>query len=123
MKKLLFLLLINLSLYADLFTFDQMNTSILSKKINSYVNINISIALQGSDLAEHKIELMDVVQTAIGNFLVEELITAKGKESFKKIIVNIADKEYGIGVDFVYIKNIHIETDPFEKCRELLKSK
>ena len=90
-----------------------MNTSILSKKVNSYVNVKLSIALQGRDLAEHKIELMDVVQTAFGNFWVEELITAKGKESFKKIIVNIADKQYGVGVDFVYIKNIRIETDPF----------
>jgi len=123
MKKLFLLLLVNFSLYADLLTFDQINTSILSKKDSSYVNINISIALQGRDIAEHEIELMDVVQTAIGNFWAEVLITAKGKERFKKIILNRADKQYGIEVDFVYIKNIRIETDPLKKCQELLKHK
>jgi len=123
MKKLLFLLFINLSLYATLIKFDQIDTSILLKKDNSFTNVNLSIALQGRDLEEHKVELMDVIQTAIGSFWAEVLITAKGKEDFKKMIINLADKQYGIGVDFVYIKNIRIETDPFKKCRELLKSK
>ncbi|WOE68816.1 hypothetical protein RZR97_06750 [Hydrogenimonas thermophila] len=121
MKKLLFLLFMNLSLYATLLKFDQIDTSILSKKDSSYVNVKLSIALQGRDLEEHQIELMDVVQTVIGNFLAEVLITAKGKENFKKMIVNLADKQYGIEVDFVYIQNIRIETDPLEKCRKLLK--
>ncbi|SFP38651.1 hypothetical protein SAMN05216234_11734 [Hydrogenimonas thermophila] len=111
----------NLSLYATLLKFDQIDTSILSKKDSSYVNVKLSIVLQGRDLEEHQIELMDVVQTVIGNFLAEVLITAKGKENFKKMIVNLADKQYGIEVDFVYIQNIRIESDPLEKCRKLLK--
>ena len=121
MKKVLLFLFINLSLYAELLKFDQIDTSIISKKDNSYTNIKLSIVLQGRELQGHKIELMDVVQTIIGSFWAEALITAKGKENFKKMIVNLADKQYGIEVDFVYIQNIRIETDPVEKCRKLLK--
>jgi flagellar basal body-associated protein FliL len=123
MKKIFLLLLINLSLYAELLKFDQINTSILSKKDNSYTNVELSLVLKGRDIKDQKIELMDVLQTVIGSFWAEVLITAKGKEQFKKMIINLADKQYGVEVDFVYIQNIRIVTDPLEECRELLKSR
>jgi len=120
MKKLFLLLLTNISLFAGLLSLDQIDTTILLKN-RTPVNVKLSIALQGRDIEESEIELIDVVQTVIGGFWAESLVTTQGKQQFKKMVIDLANKQYGIEIDFVYIRNIRIETNPLEQCRELLK--
>ncbi|WP_457598665.1 hypothetical protein [Hydrogenimonas sp.] len=122
MKTFALFWLLALPLFAGLLRFDHIETTVLLKKGGSPVNVEISLALQGRDLKESEIQLMDVIQTAVGSLWAETLVTAAGKEKFKKMIVALADKEYGIEVDFVYIENIRIETCTLERLRELLNS-
>ncbi len=122
MKKIFLSLLLSLPLFAQMLHFDNIETTLLLKKDGSPVNADISLTLQGRDLKESEIQLMDVIQTAIGSFWAETLVTTNGKERFKKMIIDLADKKYGIEVDFVYIGNIKIDTCTLEKLRDLLNN-
>ncbi len=122
MKTPALFLILALPLCAGLLRFEPIETTVLLKKEGTPVNVEISLALQGRDLQENEIQLMDVIQTAVGSFWAETLVTSAGKEKFKKMIVALADKEYGIEVDFVYIENIRIETCTLERLRDLLNS-
>lgn len=121
-KFSLLLLILTFPLFADLLRFDNIETTLLLKKDRSPVNVDISLTLKGRDLNESEIELMDTVQTALGNFWAETLVTSEGKERLKKMIIDLADKKYGIEVDFVYIGNIKVQICTLERLRELLSN-
>ncbi|BDY12177.1 hypothetical protein [Hydrogenimonas cancrithermarum] len=121
-KSILAIFLLNLSLFAGMLSFDHIETTLLLKKERTPVNVEISLVLQGRDIEENEIQLMDVVQTAVGSFWAETLVTSSGKEQFKKMIIDLADKKYGIEVDFVYLQNIKIETCTLEKIRQILNN-
>ncbi len=122
MKKILLSTLLSFPLFAQTLHFDHIETTLLMKKDRSPVNADISLVLEGRDLEENEIRLMDVIETAVGSFWAETLVTADGKERLKKIIIDLADKKYGIEVDFVYIGNIRIDTCTLEKLREILNN-
>ncbi len=122
MKKILLSTLLSFPLFAQILHFDHIETTLLMKKDRSPVNADISLVLEGRDLEENEIRLMDVIETAVGSFWAETLVTADGKERLKKIIIDLADKKYGIEVDFVYIGNIRIDTCTLEKLREILNN-
>ncbi|MCF6202008.1 MAG: hypothetical protein L3J42_07810 [Hydrogenimonas sp.] len=121
-KFSLLLLILTFPLFADLLRFDNIDTTLLLKKDRSPVNVDISLTLKGRDLNKSEIELMDTVQTALGNFWAETLVTSEGKERLKKMIIDLADKKYGIEVDFVYIGNIKVQICTLERLRELLSN-
>ncbi len=120
-KSFLILLLLVSSIFADRFSFDDIETSILSKKSGEPVNIELSLVLEGRDISQSRVELMDTIQSVVGGFWAETLVTSQGKESFKKSVVAVADKKYGIEVDYVYILNLKVQTCTLEKLKELLK--
>ncbi|WP_300366051.1 hypothetical protein [Hydrogenimonas sp.] len=120
MKKILFFFLPCL-LFAGQLHLDNLETTLLMKKERKPVNVELSVVLQGRDIEQHDVELMDVVQTAVGSFWAETLLTSQGKAQFKKMVIDLADKQYGIEVDFVFIQNIRLETDTLEKCLELIR--
>jgi len=120
MKKILFFFLPCL-LFAGQLHFNSLETTLLMKKERKPVNVELSVVLQGRDIEQHDVELMDVVQTAVGSFWAETLLTSQGKAQFKKMVIDLADKQYGIEVDFVFIQNIRLETDTLEKCLELIR--
>ncbi len=64
---------------------------------------------------------MDTIQSVVGGFWAETLVTSQGKESFKKSVVAVADKKYGIEVDYVYILNLKVQTCTLEKLKQLLE--
>jgi len=121
MKKFFAIVLILVStIFADRLRFDDIETTILSKKSGEPVNIELSLVLQGRDIGQSDVELMDVIQSVVGRFWAETLVTSQGKESFKKSVVAVADKKYGIEVDFVYIVNVKVQTCTLERLKELL---
>ncbi|WP_300362643.1 hypothetical protein [Hydrogenimonas sp.] len=123
MKKILLSLLVPLLLFAGQLHLDRLETTVLQKKNGEPVNVELSLVLQGRDIERNEIQLMDVVQTALGSFWAETLLTSQGKAKFKKMIIELADKQYGIEVDFVYIQNIRLQTETLEKCLELIRQK
>ncbi len=120
-KSFLILLLLVSSIFADRLSFDDIETSVLSKKSGEPVNIELSLVLEGRDISQSRVELMDTIQSVVGGFWAETLVTSQGKESFKKSVVAVADKKYGIEVDYVYILNLKVQTCTLEKLKELLK--
>ncbi len=123
MKKILLSLLVPFLLFAGQLHLDRLETTFLQKKNGEPVNVELSLVLQGRDIERNEIQLMDVVQTALGSFWAETLLTSQGKAKFKKMIIELADKQYGIEVDFVYIQNIRLQTETLEKCLELIRQK
>ncbi len=120
-KSFLILLLLFSSLFADRLSFDDIETSILSKKSGEPVNIELSLVLEGRDISQNRVQLMDTIQSVVGGFWAETLVTSQGKESFKKSVVAVADKKYGIEVDYVYILNLKVQTCTLEKLKQLLE--
>ena len=124
MKHLTILLLTVFALMAGELDFNDIETTVLMKKDHEPVNVHISLVLQGRDVSQvSRYQLMDVVQTVVGGFWAETLVTSQGKVELKKRIVALADSQYGLEVDFVYILNVRVEVDTLQKCLELIKAK
>ncbi|WP_456323452.1 flagellar basal body-associated FliL family protein [Hydrogenimonas sp.] len=124
MKFFAFLSLFSLFLFSGELRFDSIKTTLLGQRDNKPVNVDISIVLQGRDVdKKSEDQLMDALQTALGSMSAEKLLTAQGKQALKKRVIELADKEYGLEVDFVYIKNVRIELCTLEKIREILKGR
>ena len=121
-KPLLFSLLTFTALSAGQLQIDHMETSVLQKSDKEPVNVDLSLVLQGRDVSDAtRLQLMDAVQTVLGGFWAETLVTATGKETFKKRVIAQADSRYGLEVDFVYILNVRVETATLERCLELIR--
>ncbi len=120
-NSFLILLLLVSSIFADRLSFDDIETSILSKKSGEPVAIELSLVLEGRDISQSRVQLMDTIQSVVGGFWAETLVTSQGKESFKKSVVAVADKKYGIEVDYVYILNLKVQTCTLEKLKQLLE--
>ncbi len=118
---LLSLLLLQSLLSAGQMRLDHLETTLLSKKGQEPVDVTLSLVLEGRDVTPDNFKLMDVIQTALGNFWAETLVTAQGKRELKKTIVQLADKQYGIEVDFVYLLDLKVRTDSLQKCLELFE--
>jgi len=123
-KRLLFAFLIfsYTSLTAGTLVLNSIKTTILLQKDRTPVNINLSLVLKGRDIEENRAKIMDVIQTAVGSFWGEKLITAQGKEQFKKMVINLADKVYGVEIDFVFIQNILMDINRFQEYKKPLNS-
>ena len=121
MKKILLLLFFTYLLLADTLTIDRLETTLPQKGGKGPINVDISLVLQGRDLAQNRYRLMDVIQTALGRLDADTLLTARGKKALKKSIIQTADNKYGIEVDFVFIQNVQLQLDTLERCFDLLK--
>ncbi len=121
-KPLLFSFLTLTALSAGQLQIDHMETSLLQKSDKEPVNVDLSLVLQGRDVSDAtRLQLMDVVQTVLGGIWAETLVTATGKQTFKKRVIAQADSRYGLEVDFVYILNVHVETATLQRCLELIR--
>ena len=107
-------------LFADRLTIERMDTTLPHRQRNEPVDVSISLVVEGRDLKDERYKIIDVIQTALGRFDAYTLIKAQGKEALKSAIVDLADKRYGIEIDFVYIQNIRLETDTLRRCWELI---
>ncbi|NPA28767.1 MAG: hypothetical protein GXO33_01120 [Epsilonproteobacteria bacterium] len=122
MRHLLLSLLFPLFLVADTLTFEHIETTLLSQKEHLPVTVELSLALEGDNLAKERLRLMDVIQTALGAFWAESLATAEGKARLKAAIVKLAGERYNVGVDFVYLTALRVDTDSLLRCRKLLEN-
>jgi hypothetical protein len=121
-KYLLFFSLIPLLLFSGELRLESYKTTLPSIHHGKPVNVDLSIVLQGRDVdTQNEDALMDVLQTALGSLNAETLLTTQGKNHLKKKVIELADKVYGLEVDFVYIRNVRIELCTLERIRELLK--
>ncbi len=114
-------LLLLCTLFGDRLTIDRLRTTLPDNRQKDLINADISLVLEGRDLKTERFKVMDVIQAALGRYDAQSLLTSQGKDHFKKDIVDLADKRYGIEIDFVYIQNIRLEIDTLQRCLELIR--
>jgi hypothetical protein len=117
----LFLILFSFTMASDRLELANLQTTMLEQKGHTPVEVTLSLVIKGRDVSMQRDALMDVVQTALGSLWAETLVTAEGKAAFKKKVIALADRQYGIGVEFVFIENVRVATDTLTRCLELME--
>ncbi len=102
MRKIFLILFLSLSLFADSFEVRNFKADIYSKK-SELVKVDLSAVFEGRDLKINKDRILDALNIVIGSFFFEDLMTSKGKEEFKNLLIKYLDKKYGVEIDEILI--------------------
>lgn len=102
MKKVFLILFFSLSLFADSFEVRDFKANIYSKK-SELVKIQLTAVFEGRDLKINQDRILDALNIVIGSFFFEDLMTSKGKEEFKNLLIKYLDKKYGVEIDAILI--------------------
>ena len=102
MKKVFLILFFSLSLFADSFEVRDFKANIYSKK-SELVKIQLTAVFEGRDLKINQDRILDALNIVIGSFFFEDLMTSKGKEEFKNLLIKYLDKKYGVEIDEILI--------------------
>ncbi len=102
MKKVFLVLFFSLSLLADSFEVRDFKANIYSKK-SELVKIQLTAVFEGRDLKINRDRILDALNIVIGSFFFEDLMTSKGKEEFKNLLIKYLDKKYGVEIDEILI--------------------
>ncbi len=102
MKKVFLVLFFSLSLFADSFEVRDFKANIYSKK-SELVKIQLTAVFEGRDLKINRDRILDALNIVIGSFFFEDLMTSKGKEEFKNLLIKYLDKKYGVEIDEILI--------------------
>ncbi len=102
MRKLFLIFLFLVSLFADSLEIRNFKADIYSKK-SELVKIELSAVFEGRDLKINRDRILDALNIVIGSFFFEDLMTSKGKEEFKNLLIKYLDKKYGVEIDEILI--------------------
>lgn len=110
MKKICFLLFFTLlHVNAQKLDIVDFQTDVYSKNAKEFSKkINLSVVLVGRDVEEGSYKVVDALNVIIGSFYVEDLLTSKGKEAFKKALIQYSSRKYSVEIDEIYIQNLYI---------------
>lgn len=81
-----------------------------SKQFSKKVSLNM--ILTDRDVEEFSYKVIDAINVIIGSFSVEDLLTSKGKEAFKKALIRYSSKTYSVEIDNIYIQKMYVATNP-----------
>ncbi len=109
MKKFFILLLLPLFLSAEMLNINNFSTDIFSKIDKTPKKITLSLMIQGRYVKDENYKILDALNVVIGSFYIENLLTSKGKENFKKLLINYTAQKYSIDIDNVYIEKLIID--------------
>ncbi len=119
-KLALFLFLSILTLKAEIYEIDGMESALFSKKSMNLKSITISLAFRGDEIVSKQLQLKDSLNILISSYYIEDLMTSKGKEAFKNSLKSFALKKYGLKLDSIYIKEFRL-TKPIVDTDELIQ--
>ncbi len=102
MGKLFLIFIFLVSLFADSLEIRNFKADIYSKR-SELVKIELSAVFEGRDLKINKDRVLDALNIVIGSFFFEDLMTSKGKEEFKNLLIKYLDKKYGVEIDEILI--------------------
>ncbi len=109
MKKFFILLLLPLFLSAEMLNINNFSTDIFSRTDKTPKKITLSLMIQGRYVKDENYKILDALNVVIGSFYIENLLTSKGKENFKKLLINYTAQKYSIDIDNVYIEKLIID--------------
>lgn len=87
---------------------EDFRVSVFSKFSKHPLEIETSILFEGRDVEEYDFKIIDTLNVVIGSFYAEDLLTSKGKETFKSGLIKYTSDKYSIDIDNVYIQKLNI---------------
>ncbi len=105
------MMLLGLSLYADMLRVEKFEADIFTKIDNKSQKVELDLLIEGRDVNTMDFKVYDSLNVVIGSFYVEDLMTSKGKETFKETLKEFAVKKYGIDIDDVFILRFVIKKE------------
>ncbi len=118
MRKIFLIAFFLFYLNADTFEVRNFKADIYSKN-SQLVKIDLSMVFEGRDLKVNQDRVLDALNIVVGSFFFEDLMTSKGKEEFKSLLIKYLDKKYGVEVDEILILKL-MEADNIT-IRNLIK--
>ena len=107
MKRYLISSLLCLSfLHAQTFEIKDFESDIFSKEGNKLRGVTLSIWLEGEGLDRYGYQIKDALNIVLSSFYLEDLLTSKGKEGFKKSFKQYLKKKYSITLDNLYFNEL-----------------
>ena len=84
--------------------------------------IVMDLKIEGRDVNDESYKVIDALNIIVGSFYAQDLLTSKGKEGLKKMLISYTKKEYNIDIDAVYIGSLKFEKDlKVDELIEVLK--
>ncbi len=112
MKKILFFMILPIFLFAQVLNVDNFTTDIFSKIDKTPKEVKMTLVIEGRYVKDEKYKIIDGINVIIGSFYVENLITSKGKENFKKLLIQYVANKYSVDIDNIYILKFLIVQNP-----------
>ena len=109
------------SLFSQMLNIDDFSSVVFSRVTSKPVTINLNLMIDGRYVEDESYKIIDALNIVIGSFYWEDLITSRGKESFKTALKNYTTKKYSIDIDNVYIQKIQSQPNTQEIIDALKK--
>lgn len=105
MKKIFmfWLILCGIS-FGDVVSIEGFESDLYSKyDVNNLKKISMDLEIITRDDNVEKAPIYDALNIVVGSFYAEDIMTSKGKESFKSTLTKYIDKKHSITIDDIYI--------------------
>ncbi len=114
MRLALFSLVLTVILNAQLYEINRLESTLFSKKSLDLKSVTLSLVLEGGDLVVNQLKIQDALNILISSYYVEDLMTSKGKESFKESLIKFIKEKYHIHLSNIYFKELRLTNPPIE---------
>ena len=105
MKKAILSMMILCSLgFGDVVSVEGFESDLYSKyDVNNLKKISMDLEIITRDDNVARAPIYDALNIVVGSFYAEDIMTSKGKESFKSTLTKYIDKKHSITIDDIYI--------------------
>ncbi len=109
MKKMIVLILIlSQILFAETIEIKKFKSDIFSRISKKPQKVEMMLMIEGRDVEENSFKIIDALNIVIGSFYLEDIMTSRGKENFKKTMKIYVTEKYGIDIDEIYIQRFYV---------------
>lgn len=104
MKKIFFCFFSAILLFSQEILIQNFECDLYSKAGNNALKkLSSTFEFQGRDLQINRSKLLDSLNIIISSYFLEDLLTSKGKENFKKMFIEYARKRHNIDIEEIFI--------------------
>ncbi|ARQ97297.1 hypothetical protein [Campylobacter lanienae] len=125
MKKAILSMMILCSLgFGDVVSVEGFESDLYSKyDTNNLKKISMDLEIITRDDDVARAPIYDALNIIVGSFYAEDIMTSKGKESFKATLIKYIDKKHSISIDDIYIIKLKfVEETNIQKILDAIKA-
>ncbi|QQF51427.1 hypothetical protein HHI31_00695 [Campylobacter fetus subsp. venerealis] len=125
MRKPILFVLFCVSMIAGNLRIDNFESDLYSKSgANNMKKISMSLEFIARDENVNESAIYDSLNVVVGSFYAEDLMTSRGKESFKTTLIKYISKKYSLDIDEIYIISLKIVNEiDIEKIIKAIKER